>query len=90
MINRIYHLSRMQTVELQPKGKRIMPEMRLTSLPALYVDKRVGISQSAFDTDFSLLFLPTKIKVTIYHSSFIFDITTFSEHRAVYFVVPDK
>ena len=28
----------------QPEGKRIMPETRLTSFPALYVDPRVGIS----------------------------------------------
>ena len=43
-INRMYHWS-------QPDGKRIMPETRFTSFPALSVDPRVGISRSALETD---------------------------------------
>ena len=45
--NRIYHRSLMQTEDSQTECKRIMPEMRFTEFPALSVDPRVGISQSA-------------------------------------------
>ena len=48
--NRIYHRSSMQAEKSQPDGKRIMPEMRLTSFPALSVDPRVGISRSTSET----------------------------------------
>ena len=41
----------MQTEKCQPEGKRIMPETRFTEFPALSVDPRVGISQSASATD---------------------------------------
>ena len=40
----------MQTEISQPEGKRIMPETRITSFPALSVDPRVGISGSALET----------------------------------------
>ena len=50
-INRIYHWSSMQTEKYQPEGKRIVPETRFTEFPALPVDPRVGISQSASKTD---------------------------------------
>ena len=49
--NRIYHLSPMQIEKSQPERKRIMPETRFTSFPALSVDPRVGISLSASETD---------------------------------------
>ena len=49
--NRIYHRSPMQTEKFQPEGKRMMPETRFTSFPALSVDPRVGISRSASKTD---------------------------------------
>ena len=51
MTNRINHRSLMQTEKSQPEGKRIMPETRFTSFPALSVDPRVGISRSASETD---------------------------------------
>ena len=50
-INRIYHRSPMQTEKSQPEGKRIMLEIRFTEFPALSVDRRVGISRSASETD---------------------------------------
>ena len=49
-INRIYHRSPMQTEKFHPEGKRIMPETRFTEFPALSVDSRVWISQSASET----------------------------------------
>ena len=48
----------MQTEKSQPKGKRIMPETRFTEFPALSVDPRVRIPQSALETDDWLFFLP--------------------------------
>ena len=51
MINRIYHLSPMQTEKSQPEGKLIMPQTRVTEFPVLSVDPRVGISRSASETD---------------------------------------
>ena len=38
LINRVYHQPPMQTEKSQPEGKRIMPETRFTSFPALSVD----------------------------------------------------
>ena len=38
-------------------GKRIMPETRFTSFPALYVDPVVGISWSASETNDWFFFL---------------------------------
>ena len=49
--NRIYHLSSMQTEKSQPEEKQIMLETRFTKFPALSVDLRVGISQSALEID---------------------------------------
>ena len=49
--DRIYHRSLKQTEKSQSEGKRIMPETRFTSFPALSVDLRVGISRSASDAD---------------------------------------
>ena len=49
--NRICHLSPRQTEKSPPEGKRIMSETRFTELPALSADPRVGISQSASETD---------------------------------------
>ena len=40
--NRISHRSTMQMEKSQPEGKRIMPETKFTSFPALSVDPRVG------------------------------------------------
>ena len=62
----------MQTEKSQPKGKWRMPETRFTEFPALSVDLRVGISQSASETDDRLFFLPIIImphhkKVTGYY-----------------------
>ena len=39
---RNYHRSSMQTEKSQPEGKRIMPETRFTSFPALSVDPSLG------------------------------------------------
>ena len=50
-VNRLYHQSPMQTEKSQPEGKRIMPETRFTKFPALSFDPRVGISQSASETN---------------------------------------
>ena len=44
-IYRVYHRAPLQTEKSQLKGKRIMPETRLTEFPALSVDPRVGISR---------------------------------------------
>ena len=41
----------METEKSQPEDKRIMPETRFTSFPALSVDSRVGISRSASESD---------------------------------------
>ena len=41
----------MQTEKSQPEGKRMMPETRFTEFPALSVDRRIGISLSASETD---------------------------------------
>ena len=41
----------MQTEKSQPEGKWIMPETRFTEFPALSGDPRIGISQSASETD---------------------------------------
>ena len=41
----------------QLEAKRIMPETRLTEFPVFSVDPRVGISQSALETDDRLFFL---------------------------------
>ena len=41
----------MQNEKSQLKDKRIMPEMRFTQFPALSIDPRVGISESALATD---------------------------------------
>ena len=49
--NRIYHRCLMQTEKSQPEGKRIMPETRFTEFLALSVDPRVGMSQTASETD---------------------------------------
>ena len=56
-INRIYHWCPIQTEKSQPEGKWIMPEMRFTEFPELSADPRVGISQSASETDDRLFFL---------------------------------
>ena len=40
-INRIIHQSLMQTEKFQSEDKRIIPETRFTSFPALSVDPRV-------------------------------------------------
>ena len=56
--NRTYHRSSMQAEKSQPDGKRIMPETRFTSFPALPVDPRVGISPSESETYDWLFFLP--------------------------------
>ena len=88
LINRIYHRSLMQTEISQPEGKRIMPETRFTSFPALSVDPRVtsfpalsvyprvGISRSASESYVCLFFLHMTLKIIICHSSFLsyFDI----------------
>ena len=50
-MNRIYHRSLMQTEKSQPEDKWKMAEARFTSFPALSVDPRVGISQSASETN---------------------------------------
>ena len=42
--------------EISTSGKRIMPESRFTSFPALSVVPRVGISRSASETDGKLFF----------------------------------
>ena len=44
--NRISHLCPMQTENSQPAGKRIMPETKFIEFLALFLDPRVGISQS--------------------------------------------
>ena len=41
----------MQTEKSQPEGKQKMPETRFTVFPALSVDPRIGISQSALETN---------------------------------------
>ena len=41
----------MQREKSQPEGQRIMSETRFTEFPALSIDPRVGISQSALETD---------------------------------------
>ena len=48
----------MQAEKSELEGKRIMPETRFTSFPALSVDPRVGISRFASETDDTLFFLP--------------------------------
>ena len=48
--NRIYHRSLIQTEQSQPKGKRIMLEMKFSDFPALSIGPRVGISGSALET----------------------------------------
>ena len=50
----------MQTEKSQPEGKtdNTGNEATLTELPALSVDRRVGISRSASGTDDWLFFLP--------------------------------
>ena len=86
----------MQTEKSQPEGKRIMPETRFTEFPALSVDPRVGISQSASETDACIFFLPMTIKLfkVSFGISFIYDIlrhiTTFYECHSVFFVVAHK
>ena len=45
---RIYHRSPMKTEKSQPEGKRILP---VNKFPALSLDHRVGISQSASEAD---------------------------------------
>ena len=50
-INRLFNRSPMQTKNSQIEGKRIMPETRFTELPAVSVDPRIGIYQSASETD---------------------------------------
>ena len=60
----------MQTEKFQPEGKQVMPEIRLTSFPALSVDPRAEISRSASETNVCLFFLPVRLKIIKYHSSF--------------------
>ena len=48
---RIYHGPPIQTEKSQPEGKRIMPETRFTEFPVLSIGPRVGISQSAPETN---------------------------------------
>ena len=53
-INRIYHQSTSETEKSQPQGKQIIPEMFTVFLALsnqLMADPRVGISQSASETD---------------------------------------
>ena len=57
-INRTYHRSLVQIEKSLPEGKRIMPETRFTSFPALSVGPKVGISRSALKTNDGLFFLP--------------------------------
>ena len=68
---RMYHRPLMQTEKFLSEGKRIMPETRFISFPALSVYPRVGISRSALATDVWLFFLPMTLKNIIYHSSFL-------------------
>ena len=82
----------MQTKKSQPEGKRIMPETRFTSFPALYVDPKVGISQSALETDDWLFFLPI---IGSFHKSFVYQylkryMTANSEHHSEIFVMARK
>ena len=77
MTNRIYYRSSMQIEKSQPEGKRIKPETRFTSFPALSVDPRVGICRSASESDVRLFFLPMTLKNIIYHSSFLSFLTFF-------------
>ena len=50
--NRFYHRSSMQIEISQIEGKRIMTETRFTEFLAFSVDPSVGISQSAWETDY--------------------------------------
>ena len=61
----------MQIKKSQHEGKQIMPETRFTEVQALSTDQRVGISQSASETDVCLFFL----KIIIYHSQFLLFLT---------------
>ena len=61
----------MQIKKSQPKVKQIMPETRFTKFQALSVDPRVGISQSASETNVWLLFLPITLKIINYHLPFL-------------------
>ena len=79
----------MQTENFQSEGQLIMLEMRLTECVALSVDLRVGISQSASETDVLLIFLTYDIKIILsFIISFIFDslcpITTISDCQLVF------
>ena len=71
VINRIYYQSQMQTEKSQPKGERIMPQMRFTKFLALSIDPRVGISQSASETDVLFFSLSMTLEIIIYHLSFL-------------------
>ena len=51
LTNNIYHQSPMQIEKSQPKGKRIMPELRFTLFPALSIDPRIRISRSVSEFD---------------------------------------
>ena len=81
----------MQTEKFQLESEQIMPETRLTELPALSVDPRVGIFLGLRRRPmFAYFFLPMKLKVLfIVLIVFIFDIlrciTTFSGRYSVLF-----
>ena len=73
----------MQTEKSQPEDKRIMPETRLTSFPALSVDPRVGISRSVSEIDDRLFFLSMTLKIVINHSLFL-SFLTFMSHNDLF------
>ena len=60
----IEHRSPMQTDKSQPSGKRIMPEMRRTSFPALSIHPRVWISRSASKTDVRFYLCSMRIPIS--------------------------
>ena len=66
--NRILHMYQMQIKKSLHEGKQIT---RFTEVQALSIDQRVGISQSASETDVCLFFL----KIIIYHSQFLLFLT---------------
>ena len=73
-----------------------MPETRFIEFTALSIDPRVGIFQSALETDAWLFFLSMALQMIEFHSSFhlIYEIlrrtTIFYECHSVFFVVAHK
>ena len=57
--------------EMPNEGKRMMLETRFTEFPASSVNPRVGISRSASEIVVLIFYLPMKLKIIIYHSSFL-------------------